>query len=83
MSKTVYEVKAIVGRYTDRDGKEKSRYQHIGKIIETRRGLMMVLNMIPIVEGGWSGWSYLNKPAENEQYQGLPKDESNDDEVPF
>jgi hypothetical protein len=84
MSKTVYEVKAIVGKYKDKNGVEKQRHQHIGKVINTSKGLMLVLNMIPVVEGGWSGWSYLNEPREaHEQSASTPHGAPEDDDIPF
>lgn len=62
MAKTVYEVSTIVGKYTNKDGQEKNRYQRVGSVIETKNGLMLRVDSVPIVEGGWSGWCYLNEP---------------------
>jgi hypothetical protein len=64
MSKTQYEVSVISGKYTNKDGQEKNRYQRIGSVIETKNGPMLKLDCVPIVEGSWSGWAYLNKPKE-------------------
>jgi hypothetical protein len=71
MSKTQYEVSVITGKYTNKDGQEKNRYQRIGSVIETKNGPMLKFDCIPIVEGGWSGWCYLNKPREQEPKGGL------------
>ena len=38
MSKTQYEVSVISGKYTNKDGQEKNRYQRIGSVIETKNG---------------------------------------------
>lgn len=54
-----FEVTAITGKYQDRDGNEKSRYVTIGAVIETRNGLMLKLEAVPV---GWDGWAYLNPP---------------------
>ena len=54
-----YEVTAITGKYTDRDGQERSRYMTIGAVIEGRHGLQLKLEAVPI---GWDGWAYLNEP---------------------
>lgn len=62
MSKTQYEVSVISGKYKNANGEEKNRYQRIGSVIETKNGLMLKFDCIPIVEGGWSGWAYMNKP---------------------
>jgi hypothetical protein len=64
MSKTQYEVSVITGKYTNKDGQEKNRYQRIGSVIETKNGPMLKFDCIPMVEGGWSGWAYLNAPKE-------------------
>lgn len=86
MSKT-YEVVAITGKYVDRDGNEKSRYLNIGAVINTKNGLMLKLEAVPI---GWDGWAYLNqpKPREDEppRRAAAParrQAPDNDDDVPF
>ena len=81
MAKTMYEVVAIVGKYTNKDGQEKNRYQKIGSVVDTKSGPMLKLDLMPITEEGWSGWAYLNEPKPKEGYQGLPKDEG--DDIPF
>lgn len=73
MAKTVYEVSTIVGKYTNKDGQEKNRYQRVGSVINTKNGLMLRIDSVPIVEGGWSGWCYLNEPNPKED-KGFPKD---------
>ena len=73
MSKTQYEVSVITGKYTNKDGQEKNRYQRIGSVIETKNGPMLKFDCMPIVEGGWSGWCYLNKPRDQ-----APKDDDID-----
>jgi len=64
MSKVTQEVTAVVGKYKDQNGQEKNRYQRIGSVIETKNGPMLKFDCMPIVEGGWSGWCYLNKPKD-------------------
>ena len=89
MSKTMYEIKAIVGRYTDKNGDQKSRYQHIGSIVETKNGPMLKLDSIPVAEEHWSGWAYLNKPMSDEEKEkmrsgkGKPRQDFEDQDVPF
>jgi hypothetical protein len=77
----VKEISCVVGTYTNAQGQQKNRYQRIGSIIQTQRGEMLKLDVIPLKEGGWDGWAYLNDPKPKEQYQGLPKDI--DDDLPF
>ena len=64
MSKTQYEISVITGKYTNNDGQEKNRYQRIGSVIDTKNGPMIKFDCIPVVEGGWSGWAYMNKPKD-------------------
>lgn len=66
MSKVVKEVVVITGKYTNAEGIEKNRYQNIGKIISTERGEMLKLDAVPIMDGGWNGWAYLNDPKPKE-----------------
>ena len=76
----IKEISCIVGQYTNSQGEKKNRYQRIGSIIQGQRGDMLKLDVIPLKEGGWDGWAYLNDPKPKE-YQGLLKDEDSD--VPF
>jgi len=72
MSKTTFEVSVISGKYTNKDGAEKNRYQRIGSVIETKNGPMLKFDCMPIVDGGWSGWAYMTPPKE-----------TSDETVPF
>lgn len=67
MAKTLKAVVAVVGTYQNAAGETKNSYQRIGSIIETKSGEMLKLDVIPLKEGGWDGWGYLNDPK--------PKDE--------
>jgi hypothetical protein len=83
MSKIKKEISCVVGTYTNAAGQEKKRYQRIGSIIETRNGEMLKLDVIPLVQGGWDGWAYINDPKpKEEKYQGLPMDDD-DSTIPF
>ena len=82
----VYEVTVKAGTY-QKDGQEKVRYQRIGSIIETKKGQMLKLDQMPLVEGGWSGWAYLFEPKEGDQ-KFAPKSQANDgfpvdEDMPF
>lgn len=61
-----YEVTAITGKYTDREGNEKNRYAKLGVVIDSRNGPMLKLESVPI---GWDGWAYLNEPKPREDRQ--------------
>ena len=68
-----YEVSAKVGTYTNKDGAEKGDYVHMGIVMDTKNGgLMMKLKSIPT---GWDGFAYLNDPRprdENPREKSLP-----------
>jgi hypothetical protein len=60
-----YYVKAAVSEYQDKDGASKKRYQTIGVIMETKHGLMLKLETLPLFamkEGGLL--AYLNVPED-------------------
>ena len=81
----IYEVTVRAGTY-QKDGQEKVRYQRIGSVIETKKGPMLKLDQVPLVEGGWEGWAYLFEPKEGDQ-KFAPAKQSNDgfpdDDMPF
>jgi hypothetical protein len=66
MSKVVKDVVIVSGKYTNKEGVEKNRYQTIGKIIQSEKGEMLKLDAVPIMDGGWNGWAYLNDPKPKE-----------------
>jgi hypothetical protein len=75
-----YFVKAALSEYTDKDGKTKKKYQSIGVVIETKNGLMLKLESLPLLslkEG--SLMCYLNEPEEKADF---PKT-LNDEDLPF
>jgi hypothetical protein len=80
VAKILKELSCIVGTYTNAKGEKKNRYQRIGSIIQTQRGEMVKIEVIPVKEGGWDGWAYINDPKPKDGYQGLPKD---DDDIAF
>lgn len=69
MSKVVKEISCIVGQYTNAQGEQKNRYQRIGSVINTKNGEMLKLDVIPLREGGWDGWAYMNEPRPKEDRQ--------------
>jgi hypothetical protein len=81
MSKTVYEVKVVSGKYIDREGKEKLRYTQIGSVIDTRNGLMLKLSAFPVTDEHWNGWAYLNTPLPKDSAP--PKRTESEDDIPF
>jgi len=80
MSRISKEISCITGEYTNANGERKKRYQRIGSIINTKNGEMLKLDSIPLMEGGWNGWAYINEPKQKES-KGSGFDD--DSEVPF
>jgi hypothetical protein len=80
MSKIVKELTCIVGTYTNAKGESKNRYQKIGSIIETRNGEMLKLDVIPLKDGGWDGWAFINEPKPKESRQSI---QDMDNDIPF
>lgn len=83
---TIYEVTVRAGTY-QKDGQEKIKYQRIGSVIETKKGLMLKLDQVPLVEGGWNGWSYLFEPKDQpKEYAPKPRADQfvdDSDSIPF
>ena len=77
----IYEVTVKAGTY-QKDGQEKGRYQRIGSVIETKKGNMLKLDQVPLVEGGWTGWCYLFEPRTDDQ-KAPAKSPDNFDDVEF
>ena len=80
MSKIVKELTCIVGTYTNAKGEPKNRYQKIGSIIETSNGEMLKLDVIPLKDGGWNGWAFINEPKPKESKQSI---QDMDNDIPF
>ena len=86
MAKLINEITVITGTYNNAQGQQKNRYQRIGSIIDTKNGPMLKIDVIPLKEGGWDGWAYINEPREREDQpqqrrapQGSGFDDMNDD----
>jgi hypothetical protein len=67
MSKVLKEINTIIGEYKNASGEVKKRYSRIGSIIETRNGPMLKIDAIPLKEGGWDGWAYINDPKKTDE----------------
>jgi len=70
VSKVLSEITVITGTYRNASGQDKKRYQRIGSVIDTKNGPMLKLDVIPLKEGGWDGWAYINEPRPREAANG-------------
>lgn len=82
-----YDVVAITGEYTDRNGQTKKRYMNCGAIFEKDGKFSLKLEAIPLESNGWFG---LYPPKSNQEtaHQGVQDAQAainNDfnDDVPF
>ena len=78
----IYEITVKAGTY-EKDGQTFNKYQKIGSMIETKKGPMLKLDSMPLVDGGWNGWCYLFTPLTEEEKAAkkngfAPKKQSND-----
>jgi hypothetical protein len=87
-----YFIKAPVSEYQDKTtGETKKRNQNIGVIMETKHGLMLSLEMLPIYALGQGKLlAYLNTPEEVEASKNMRKEsapavtiDSIDEDIPF
>jgi hypothetical protein len=69
MAKLLNEITVITGTYTNAQNQQKNRYQRIGSIIDTKNGPMLKIDVIPLKEGGWDGWAYINEPKPKDDQQ--------------
>ena len=80
-----YFVKAAVSEYEDKaEGKMKKRYQSIGVVVETKHGLMLSLETLPLFsmkEG--KILAYLNEPEEKGAAPAAKSVENIDEDIPF
>lgn len=82
-----YFVKAAVSEFKGDDGSMKKRYQSVGVIMETKHGLMLKLETLPLFamkEGGLL--AYLNEPEEKKSEAPAARTvtvENIDEDVPF
>jgi len=59
-----YDVVAVTGTYTDRNGNERKRYLNCGAVFETEKGLSLKIEALPV---GFDGWFQLYEPREEGQ----------------
>ena len=81
MSKVLKEITVISGTYKNAKGEQKNRYQKIGVIIDTKNGDMLKLDSMPLIQGGWNGYAYINEPFSDDQKS--KKSDFPDDDMPF
>ena len=79
-----YLIKAAVSEYQDKEGNAKKRYSTIGTVFETKHGLMMSLETLPIL-GMKEGklLCYLNDPEDKQEAKQDVKTAIKDDSFPF
>lgn len=78
--KRIKRIVATVGKYTDRDGKEKNQYQNIGTLFQRDDGTQCIkMEAVPV---GWTGWA--NFYDVDEKKADTPAQAATlDDEIPY
>lgn len=82
MSKVLKEITVISGTYKNAKGEQKNRYQKIGVIIDTKNGDMLKLDSMPLIQGGWNGYAYINEPFNDDKKQ-VKDHEFDQGDMPF
>ncbi len=84
MARKRYDVVAVTGTYTDRQGNERRRYLNCGAVFETEKGLSLKLEAIPV---GSEGWFMLFEPRPQDREESSRRQETADeefqDDIPF
>ena len=62
--KKIYDAVCAIGKYTDKDGKEKTRYLNVGAVLEGDKGVSLKLDALPV---NFSGWINFYEPKEKQQ----------------
>lgn len=69
MAQKIFDAVAIVGKYTDRQGNEKSRYVTVGAVFENdKKQMSLKIESLP-VGGEWNGWVSFYTPKESQPRQ--------------
>lgn len=70
MATKVYDVVAVTGEYTDRDGNTKKKYMNCGAVFQTDKGMSIKLEVLPIEFNGWlSLYEPKQKQNNNDPFQ--------------
>ena len=80
--KPVKKAVASLGKYTDRNGQEKTRYLTIGKLMQRDDGShCLKLDATPV--GDWNGWINFYDLDENRQQAPAPAPAAAESDIPF
>ena len=78
MATKIFDAVATVGKYTDRQGNEKSRYVTVGAVFEDdKKRMSLKLESLP-VGGDWNGWVSFYTPKESQPRQDAKPAHNND-----
>jgi hypothetical protein len=85
-----YYIKSARTKYKDKEGNDKTKYENIGIVMETKHGLMLKIETIPLLQlQGGSIMAYLNTPEEEHRNKTEPAPAVEpsqppvDDDIPF
>lgn len=80
--KRIKRIVATVGKYTDREGKEKNQYQNIGTLFQRDDGTQCIkIEAVPV---GWTGWAnFYEIDEKKETAPAQTQATALNDEIPF
>lgn len=76
------QLKAKAGKYTNKQGEEKTRYVNVGVLLETDKGEMLKIESLPISFDGWIYFADLEKREVGDNPSKAPVD-LDPESVPF
>lgn len=74
--KKVYDAVVATGKYTDRNGNEKTKYLTVGAVLQGDKGLSLKLEALPV---NFNGWINFYEPRERDAKPSQRQEEPNDD----
>ncbi len=78
--KKIYDAVVSTGKYTDKDGKEKTRYLNVGVVLEGDKGVSLKLEALPV---NFNGWINFYEPKEKQQTKQPSDDFVPDEDIGF
>lgn len=75
--KKVYDAVVTTGKYTDKNGNEKTRYLTVGAVLQGDKGLSLKLEAVPV---NFNGWINFYEPRDERP---APKLEEPNDDIPW
>lgn len=76
----LYEAVAAIGSYKAKDGTEKRKWLKVGAVFETKNGLRLKLDALPV---NFDGWLMLSEPRDQAPAPSSGGNSDPNDSMPF